>query len=111
MMHLPISLDNTPHFYQYLSTHVLIADGQFLLLIDVPIQKRVQQLQIYEVFSLPVSHSNLSVRYKLNHRYIGLTYDETKAVTITDQQYIGYQHTNGQFCRIHAPFQCLTNPP
>ena len=37
MMHLPISLDNTLHFYWYLSTHVLIADGQYLLLINVPI--------------------------------------------------------------------------
>ena len=45
-MHLPISLENTRHSYQYLNTHVLIADGQFLLLIDVPIQNRAQQLQI-----------------------------------------------------------------
>ena len=37
MMHLPISSVNTLHFYQYLSTHVLIADKQFLLLINVPI--------------------------------------------------------------------------
>ena len=46
LMHLPISLVNTLHFYQYLSTHVLIAVGQFLLLNDVPIQNRAQQLQI-----------------------------------------------------------------
>ena len=26
MMHLPIPLDNTLHFYWYFSTHVLIAD-------------------------------------------------------------------------------------
>ena len=39
-MHLPISSDNTLHFYHYLSTHVLIADRQFLLLIDMPIQNR-----------------------------------------------------------------------
>ena len=37
VMHLPVSLDNTLHFYQYLSTHVLIADGKFLLVINVPI--------------------------------------------------------------------------
>ena len=40
VMHLPISLHNTLHFYQYLSTHVLIADGQFLLLINVSIENR-----------------------------------------------------------------------
>ena len=93
-MHLPIS-DDTLHFYQYLSTHVLIAEGQFLLLIDVPIQNRAQQLQIYEVFNLPVPHSNLSAQYKIIHRYIGVTYDETKAVAIMDQQYIACQHANG----------------
>ena len=38
-------------------------------------------------------------------------YDETKAVAITDQQYIACQHANRQFCRINAPFQPLTNPP
>ena len=47
MMHLPISLDNTLPFYQYLSPHVLKGDKQFLLLTDVPTQNRAQQLQIY----------------------------------------------------------------
>ena len=54
----------------------------------MPIQNRARQLQKYEVFNLPVSHSNLSARYKINHRYIGVIYDETKAVAIIDQQYI-----------------------
>ena len=49
-MHLPISSDETLHFYQYLNTHILVAEGQFLLLINVPIHNRAQQLQIYEVF-------------------------------------------------------------
>ena len=70
-MHLPISLDDTLHFYWYLNTHVLTAEGQFLLLIDMPIQKRLQQLQIHEVFYLPVPHSNLSAEYQINRKYIG----------------------------------------
>ena len=37
-MHLPVSSEDTLHFYRYLHTNVLIADDQFLLLIDVPIQ-------------------------------------------------------------------------
>ena len=37
-LHLPVSPDDTLHFYRYLHTHVLIANKQFLLLIDVPIQ-------------------------------------------------------------------------
>ena len=49
-MYLPISLDDTLHFYQYLNTHVSIA-GHFLLLTDVSIQNRAQLLQIYEVFN------------------------------------------------------------
>ena len=43
-LHLTVSLEDTLHFYQYLCTHVLIANKQFLLLIDVPIQDRSQQL-------------------------------------------------------------------
>ena len=85
MMHLPISSDNTLHFCCYLSTHVLIADRLFLQLNDVPIENRAQQFQIYEVFSLPVPHSYLSAEYKVNYKYIRVTYDETKAVAITIQ--------------------------
>ena len=54
-MHLPISSDDTLHFYQYLNTYVLIAEGQFLLLTDVPIQTRAQQLQ-YMKFSIYQFH-------------------------------------------------------
>ena len=99
-MHLPISLGDTLHFYWYLNAHVLIA-RQFLLLINVPIQNRAQQLQICKVFSLPVLHSKPSAQYKINHRYIGVTYDEKRAVASMDQQYIACQHANGQFCRMH----------
>ena len=45
-MHLPVSSEDTLHFYRYLGTHVLIANRQFLLLIDVPIQDHMQQLSI-----------------------------------------------------------------
>ena len=53
-MHLAVSSEDTPHFYRYLSTHILIADEQFLLLTDVPIQDCAQQLEIYEVFNLVI---------------------------------------------------------
>ena len=110
-MHLPVSLDDTLHFYWYLSTHVLIAEGQFLLLIHVTMQNRIQQLEIYEVFNLLVLHGNLSAQYKINHRYTRVTYDETKAVAIMDQQYIACQHASGQFCKTNGPFHPLTNLP
>ena len=98
----------TPFISTSITTHT---DGQFLFIIHVPVQNRAQQLQIYEVFNLLVSHSNLSAQYKINHRYIGVTYDETKAAAITDQHYIACQHAHGQFNRTNALFQSLTNPP
>ena len=55
-MHLPVSSEDALHFYRCLCTHVLIANEQFLLLIDVPIQNHVQQLEIYEVFNLVIPH-------------------------------------------------------
>ena len=45
-IHLPVSSDDTLHFYRYLCTHVLVADEQFLLQIDAPIQDCAQQLNI-----------------------------------------------------------------
>ena len=39
-LHLPISPEDTLHFYRYLHTHVLIENKQFLPLSDVPIQDR-----------------------------------------------------------------------
>ena len=45
-MHLLVSSEDTLHFCRYLCTHVLIADKQFLLLIDVPIQDHAQQFKI-----------------------------------------------------------------
>ena len=65
-MHLPISSKDVLHFYRYLHTHVLIADEQFLLLIDVPIQDHAQQLEIYEGFNLAIPHVNLSTCYSIN---------------------------------------------
>ena len=51
-MHLPVSLENILHFYRYLCTHIVVAEEQFLLLIDVPIQDHAHQLKIFPVFNL-----------------------------------------------------------
>ena len=39
-LHLPMSPEDTLHFYRYLCTHILLKNKQFLLLIDIPIQDR-----------------------------------------------------------------------
>ena len=65
-LHLPVSPDDTLHFYRYLCTHILIANKQFLLLIDVPIQERLQQITIHEVFTLNIPHGNFSACYDIN---------------------------------------------
>ena len=65
-MHLPISLDNTLHFYQYLQMNMQAAEGQFLLLIDVPIQSRKQKLQIYEIFNLLIPHGDVPANYEIS---------------------------------------------
>ena len=59
-MHLPVSLDDTLHFYRYLHTYILVAEEQFLLLIDVPIQDHTQQLEIYQAFNLFIPRGNPS---------------------------------------------------
>ena len=58
-MHLPVSSGDTLHLYRYLCMHVLIANRQFLLLIDVSIQDQMQQISIYRILTLDIPHGNL----------------------------------------------------
>ena len=76
-------------------THILIADKQFLLITDVPIQDCAEQLEIHKVFNLVIPHENLSTHYNTDSKYLGITYDETKAVEIFEQQLIICQQANG----------------
>ena len=86
-LHLPVSSEDTLHFYHYLCTHVLIANKQFLLLIDVPIQDWSQQLPIYKIFTLDISHGNFTTHYDISTQYLRITHDETMAVEISPQQF------------------------
>ena len=78
--HLPVSSEDTLHFYRYLCTHVLITDKLFLLLINVSIQDHTQQLEIYQVFNLATPPRNLSAHYNIDSKYLGITYDKTKVL-------------------------------
>ena len=68
--------------------------------------------EIYLVFNLVIPHGNLSAHYDIHIKYLGITYDETKAVDIfrTTVHYM-CQQANGQFCSINVPLQPLANPP
>ena len=104
-MHLPIPSSDPLHFYRYLRMHVLVEENKFLLLIDVPIQDRAQQIQIYQIINLPVPVGNYSMRYIMDTQYLGVTYDRTKAMDIPCRE------ANEQFCPLLMPLQPLTNPP
>ena len=86
-IHLPIPSSDPLHFYRYLWMHVLVEENQFLLLIDVPIQDRAQQIQIYQIINLPVPVGNYSMRYTMEMKYLGVTYDRTKAMDIPEEQF------------------------
>ena len=89
----------------------LIVEEQFLLLIDIPIQDQTQQLEIYQVFNLLIPKGNLSAQDDIDTKYLGISYDKTKAIEILEQQFTTCQRANGQFCNIDSPLQPLTNPP
>ena len=99
-----------PHIFIDIYTHVLIANKQFLLLIDVPIQDRSQQIMIYEVFTLNIPHGNFKACYNVTTKYLGITKDEIMAVELSTSQCLVWQATHGQFCYIPTPFQPLANP-
>ena len=72
-LHLPISPEDTLHFYRNLHTHVLIENKQFLLLIDVPIQDRSCQITIHQILPLDIPHGNYSAYYDVNTKYFGVS--------------------------------------
>ena len=106
-MHLPIPSSDPLHFYRYL----LVEENLFLLLIDVPIQDRAQQIQIHKIINLPVPVGNYSMRYTMDNKYLGVTYDRTKAMDIPEDHFKLCKEANGQFCPLTTPLQPLTNPP
>ena len=110
-LHLPISPEDTLHFYRYLCTHVLIESKQFLLLINIPIQDRACQITIHQVFTLDIPHSNYSAQYNINTRYFRVTKDATMGLELSAAQFQTCQQPNGQFCHISTPFQPLANQP
>ena len=110
-MHLPIPPSDPLHFYRYLPTHILVGENQFLLLIDVPIQDRAQQIQIYKIINLPVPVENYSMRYTMDNKYLGVTYDRTKVMDIPEDQFKLCKEANRQCCPLTTPLQPLTNPP
>ena len=110
-LHLPVSSEDTLHFFCYLHTHVLIANKQFLLLTDLPIQDWSQQLSIYKIFTLDIPHGNFTACYDISTKYLRITQDETMAVNISPLQFRICQEANGQFCTVHTPFQPLANQP
>ena len=101
-MYLPVSSEDTLNFYRHPCTHILIADEQFILIIDVPMQDCTQQHEIYEVFNLAISHRNFSAYYNIKNRYLGITHDETKAVEISEEQFNTCQKANRQFCSLNT---------
>ena len=111
MLHLSVSSDNTLHFYRYLHMCVLIANKQFLLLFNVPIQDRSHQITIYEIFTVDIPHGNFTAHYDIATKYLGITRDETMAVELSSHQFQICQAANDQFCTIPVPFQPLANPP
>ena len=110
-LHLPISPQDTLHFYRYLHTHILTENKEFLLLIDVPIQDRSRQITIHQVFTLNIPQGNYSACYVVDTKYFGVTKDATMAVELSTTQFQACQEANGQFCSITIPLQPLANPP
>ena len=110
-LHLPVSPHDTLHFYRYLCTHVLITNKQFLLLIDIPIQDRLQQITIHKVFTLNIPHRHFSTHYDINAKHLGITKVDTMAVELSITHFQVCQAANRQFCSITTPFHPLANPP
>ena len=86
-LHLPISPEDTLHFYRYLHTHILIENKQFLLLIDVPIQDRACQITVHQAFTLDIPHRNYPACYNMNTKYLGVTKDVAMGIELSTTKF------------------------
>ena len=93
-LHLPILPEDTLHFYRYLHTHILIENKEFLLLIDVLIQDRSQQITIHQILTLDIPHRNYSAHYDVHTKYFGVTKDVTMAVELSTTKFQACQDAN-----------------
>ena len=82
-LHLPISPEDTQHFYRYLHTHILIENKQFLLLVLMPIQDRSRQITIHQILTLDIPQGNYSAHYDVDTKYLGVTKDSNMAVELS----------------------------
>ena len=115
-LHLPVSSEDTLHFYHYLHTHVLIANKQFLLLIDVPIQNQSQQLTIYKILHqtfhmailLPAMISTLSTlgSHKMKPWQWKFLHNNSRFVKMQTDSFVQSLH-----CFNHLQTHCLALLP
>ena len=68
---IPISPEDTLHFYRYLRTPILIENKQFLLLVDMPIWDRSRQVTIHQILTLDIPQGNYSACYNVDTKYLG----------------------------------------
>ena len=87
-LHLPISPENTLHFYRYLHIHILSENKQFLLLDDMPIQDRSRQITIHQILTLDIPQGNYPACYDVATKYLGITKDATMAVELSTTQFL-----------------------
>ena len=109
-LHLPISPEDTLHFYRYLCTHVSIENKQFLLLIDMPILDGSRQITIHEILTLDIPHGNYSACYDVDTKYLGITRDATMAVELSTTQFRACQAAKQSILKHHHTFSAISKP-
>ena len=107
---LPTDLTDILHFYRFLTVHVFAEEGKFLLLIDIPIQDRRQQLTIFKITNLPIPKGNFSLQYNLDTHYMAVNEDETMLTPMSTEEYETCRKAKGQFCVLSQARQLLATP-
>ena len=116
-MHLPVSFEDTLHFYRYLCTHILIVNRKFLLLIDIPIHDHIQQLSVHKIFTSDIPHGNFTAQYKVNYsiswNHTGWNYGSSAHVTKLMASFAILMHFFNHLPTLHLasePYMPRTQP-
>ena len=63
------------------------------------------------MLNLDIPHRNFSVCNDIQNKYLGITFDETNTIEISEDQFKTCQKANGHFCILNTPLLPLANPP
>ncbi len=103
ILSLPFDPENELfNYYQYLGCYVYPGDGDFTVLIDVPLADVTSQFNVFQILTYDVPYGNTSIvaSYEIAHEYVAVSPDRSRISFLEDWQLHQCSSEVFHFCRM-----------